>query len=121
MIPLDVHAAATTVGRRGLLQATNEELIAWLRERNEPPMRARQLRRWLFAGRASSFEQMTDLPRRLREELARDFTPLLTVILRHLISSDGTHKLLLGLDDGQVVECVLLQEADRRTVCVSTQ
>jgi 23S rRNA (adenine2503-C2)-methyltransferase len=121
MIPLEVHAVETTVARRGLLQVTDEELKSWLRQRNEPPMRARQLRRWLFAGRATSFEQMTDLPRRLREELTKEFTPLATVIERHLISSDGTHKLLLRLDDGQVVECVLLQEADRRTVCVSTQ
>jgi 23S rRNA (adenine2503-C2)-methyltransferase len=64
---------------------------------------------------------MTDLPRRLREEMAADFTPLATAIDRHLVSSDGTEKLLLRLDDGQVVECVLLREADRRTVCVSTQ
>jgi 23S rRNA (adenine2503-C2)-methyltransferase len=116
MVPLQVHPA-----RRGLLRVSDEELKGWLREHNQPQMRARQLRRWLFAGRATSFEQMTDVPRRLREELARDFTPLGAVVERHLVSSDGTHKLLLRLEDGQVVECVLLQEADRRTVCVSTQ
>ncbi len=121
MIPLDLQTAEAPPARRALLQVTHEELKNWLRERNEPPMRARQLRRWLFAGRATSFDQMTDLPRRLRDELAHDFTPLGTAIDRHLISTDGTHKLLLRLHDGQVIECVLLQEADRRTVCVSTQ
>jgi 23S rRNA (adenine2503-C2)-methyltransferase len=121
MMSLDVGRAEVTAVRRPLLQITPDELKNWLRERSQPPMRARQLRRWLFAGRATAFEQMTDLPRRLREELAVEFTPLGTVIDRHLVSTDGTHKLLLRLDDGQVVECVLLQEADRRTVCVSTQ
>jgi 23S rRNA (adenine2503-C2)-methyltransferase len=121
MMSLNVHPAPKAVGRRGLLQVSDEELKSWLRERNEPPMRARQVRRWLFAGQATAFEQMTDLPRKLREELASDFTPLGTVVERHLVSSDCTHKLLLRLQDGQVVECVLLKEADRRTVCVSTQ
>ncbi len=121
MISLDLRPAGATTTRRALLQLTSDELKTWLRDRAQPAMRARQLRRWLFAGRATSFEQMTDLPKGLREQLAHDFTPLGTVIDKHLVSSDGTHKLLLRLDDGQVVECVLLQEADRRTVCVSTQ
>jgi 23S rRNA (adenine2503-C2)-methyltransferase len=84
-------------------------------------MRARQIRSWLIARRATSFEQMTDLPLTLRQALVNEFQPLATSIDRHLKSIDGTHKLLLRLHDGQVIECVLLQEADRRTVCVSTQ
>jgi 23S rRNA (adenine2503-C2)-methyltransferase len=110
-----------TARRRGPLDLTREELLAWLKAHGQPPMRARQLRRWLLAGRATSFEQMTDLPRGLREELAAEFAPLATAIDRHLVSRDGTHKLLLRLSDEQVIECVLLQEADRRTTCISTQ
>jgi 23S rRNA (adenine2503-C2)-methyltransferase len=64
---------------------------------------------------------MTDLPRALRQQLDEAFVPLSTRVDRALVSSDGTEKLLLRLDDGQLVECVLLKEADRRTVCVSTQ
>ncbi len=107
--------------RRGLLELSSEELLAWLGQRGQPALRARQLRRWALAGRATSFEQMTDLPLRLREELAADFSPLGSTIARHLVSSDGTHKLLLRFADGNEAECVLLQEAERRTVCVSTQ
>jgi 23S rRNA (adenine2503-C2)-methyltransferase len=107
--------------RRGLLDLAPDELLAWLKERGQPPMRARQLRRWVAAGRATTFEQMTDLPRGLREQLAATFSPLGTSIDRHLRSIDGTQKLLLRLDDDNVVECVLLREADRRTVCISTQ
>src|SRR5205807_4683518 len=84
-------------------------------------LRAKQLRRWVVAGRAVSFDQMTDLPRVLREELAAEFAPLGTSVDRRLSSSDGTQKLLLRLRDGNVVECVLLPERDRRTVCISTQ
>jgi 23S rRNA (adenine2503-C2)-methyltransferase len=106
---------------RGLLDLSNDELLAWLRERGQAPLRARQLRRWVVAGRAESFEQMTDLPLALRRDLAAAFVPLGTQVARHLASADGTHKLLLRLHDGQLIECVLIQENDRRTACISTQ
>lgn len=116
-LPLD----RSTTPTRGLLDVSRDELLTWLRDRGQPPMRARQLRRWVLAGRATDFGQMTDLPRALCEELATGFTPLASVVDRHLVSCDGTNKLLLRLSDGNVVECVLLQEDNRRTVCVSTQ
>jgi 23S rRNA (adenine2503-C2)-methyltransferase len=106
---------------RGILQMSRGDLEAWLAEHGQPPLRARQISRWILQARATSFDEMTDLPRGLRAELAHDFRPLGTEIVRHLRSIDGTHKLLLRLADGNLVECVLLQEADRRTVCVSTQ
>jgi 23S rRNA (adenine2503-C2)-methyltransferase len=107
--------------RRALLELTDAELLSWLQEQGEPPMRARQLRRWLFAGRARSFEQMTDLPRSLRQRLDAELVPFSTAVEREMRSSDGTVKLLLRLHDGHLIECVLLPEADRRTVCISTQ
>jgi len=106
---------------RGLLDVPSEELAAWLAAHDEPPMRARQLRRWIIAGRAESFDQMTDLPRNLRRVLAENFEPLGTRIAHHSQSPDGTHKLLLRLPDGQSIECVLIQENKRRTACISTQ
>jgi 23S rRNA (adenine2503-C2)-methyltransferase len=109
-------------GRRpGLLDLSPDELSAWLSAHHEAPMRARQLRRWVVAGRADSFDQMTDLPRNLRRALAQDLEPLGTRIAHHFKSPDGTHKLLLRLIDGQSVECVLIQENKRRTACISTQ
>jgi 23S rRNA (adenine2503-C2)-methyltransferase len=107
--------------RRGLLELPPDELSAWLQARGQPPLRARQLRRWIVAARATSFDAMTDLPRALREQLADEFRPLGSTVVRRLTAHDGTEKLLLRLRDGQLVECVLLKEADRRTVCVSTQ
>lgn len=116
-LPLELDCAP----RRSVLRSARGDLLDWLRNRGHPAMRARQIRRWIVAGRATSFDQMTDLPRELRSELAAAFTPLATSVVRHLRSSDGTEKLLLRLDDGQVIECVLMREEDRRTVCVSTQ
>jgi 23S rRNA (adenine2503-C2)-methyltransferase len=84
-------------------------------------MRLRQIRRWVIANRAESLEQMTDLPQSLRAELAAEFVPLGTTVDRHLEARDGTHKLLLRLDDGELIECVLIQEAGRHTACISTQ
>jgi 23S rRNA (adenine2503-C2)-methyltransferase len=121
-----MHALGLTVqrasdARRALLDVPSGELQSWLHARGQAPLRARQLHRWLFGGRATAFEQMSDLPKRLREDLAAEYRPLGSEMDRHLVSCDGTHKLLVRLRDGQVIECVLLQEAERRTVCVSTQ
>src|SRR5579871_6516614 len=104
-----------------LLDVPREDLLARMRARGQPAMRLRQVFRWLFAGRAESFEQMTDLPRDLRAALAEEYLPLGTRVARHQEARDGTHKLLVRLADDQLVECVLLQEENRRTTCISTQ
>lgn len=106
---------------RAFLDLSHDELLAWLQAHGQPPLRARQVRRWILASRAEAFEQMTDLPQALRPALAAAFVPLATRVARHLEASDGTHKLLLSLQDGQLVECVLIQEAGRHTACISTQ
>lgn len=105
----------------GLLDRSEEALRDWLRERGQALWRGRALRRWILSGAVESFEAMTDLPKTLRQELAADFSPLASQIARHQAASDGTHKLLLKLGDGHLVECVLIQEGARRTACVSTQ
>ena len=87
----------------------------------EPAWRARAIRRWLFARRADSFTTMTDLPRPLRDRLAERFTIWTTSIAAHKTADDGTEKLLLELADGHRIECVLLRDGVRRTVCISSQ
>jgi 23S rRNA (adenine2503-C2)-methyltransferase len=104
-----------------ILDVPRPDLLAWLQKQGQPRMRIRQLHRWLIAGRAESFEQMTDLPRQLRDELADHFLPLGTRIDKHLMAKDQTHKLLLRLSDGQQIESVLIQEGNRHTACISTQ
>jgi 23S rRNA (adenine2503-C2)-methyltransferase len=107
--------------KRAWLDLSVEQQQAWFHTHDQLPLRARQVRRWLLAGRAESFDEMTDLPRALRAALAEEFAPLGTEIAHHSEAADGTHKLLLRLYDGQHIECVLIQERDRHTACISTQ
>ena len=100
---------------------TWKSLKAWLAERGQPAFRAAQIRKWVFEGRAESFEAMSDLPKGLRAELAAEFQLWTSKVARHLQSADGTEKLLLELADGGQIECVLLRDDDRRTICISTQ
>ena len=104
-----------------LLDQSPDDFRAWLAERRQPAMRLKQVRRWVLAARAESFDQMSDLPRDLRADLAEHFAPLGTRVERHLRATDDTHKLLVKLNDGNSVECVLIQEPPRRTACISTQ
>jgi 23S rRNA (adenine2503-C2)-methyltransferase len=104
-----------------LLDQTSDSLQTWLAERGLPAYRAGQIGRWLFEKRAGDFEDMSDLPKGLRGELAAHYTLWSTKIAAHKQAADGTEKLLLELCDGQRIECVLIREAERRTVCISTQ
>ncbi|HMP80608.1 MAG TPA: 23S rRNA (adenine(2503)-C(2))-methyltransferase RlmN [Pirellulaceae bacterium] len=103
------------------LLAEISALPDWLAARGQPAFRAKQIVHWMFQGRADSFDQMSDLPASLRAELAQHFMLWSTTIVRHQRSEDGTEKLLLRLNDGGLIECVLLRDGDRRTVCVSSQ
>lgn len=96
-------------------------LADWLAERRLPAFRARQIRQWLFDKRAADFSAMTDLPASLRDQLAAEFRIWTTRIARHSQAEDGTEKLLLQLDDGGRIECVLLRDGVRRSICISTQ
>ena len=92
-----------------------------LQEQGQPRFRAKQIRKWVLQKRAVDFEAMTDLPQALRRRLAESFQVLPVEISRHQQSSDGTEKLLVELPDGHHVECVLLRDGIRRTICVSSQ
>lgn len=104
-----------------ILEPNREPLRAWLAERGFPAYRAGQIRNWLFERRAESFDDMTDLPKDLRRQLAESFTLWTAQIVRHSQAEDGTEKLLLQLADGGRIECVLLRDGERRTICISSQ
>jgi 23S rRNA (adenine2503-C2)-methyltransferase len=104
-----------------LLDALDDSLGRWAAERSVPRYRVAQVRKWLFEKRAGDWEEMTDLPKALRAELAERFQLWSTEIVKHTQSDDGTEKLLLGLADGGQIECVLLRDKVRRTICISTQ
>ncbi|MFO0826278.1 MAG: hypothetical protein U0792_24700 [Gemmataceae bacterium] len=106
----------------GILDVPTDTLRAWLAERKQPPMRVNQIRRQILANRAMSFDEMSDLPKELRAELATAFSVFSTSVEKHLFAmSDDTHKLVLRLSDDRMIECVLIQDDGRATACISTQ
>jgi 23S rRNA (adenine2503-C2)-methyltransferase len=96
-------------------------LTEWLVARGLPEYRARQIHQWIFQKRVSDIDQMQNLPRALRAELM-DALRLWTfqVAATHR-AEDGTEKLLLEHSDGGQIECVLLRDGSRRSICISTQ
>ena len=96
-------------------------LSEWFAERGEPSYRATQLFARLWQKPVATFEEMTELPTRLRESLAADFAlPSLELSARQS-SNDGTEKFLFRLDDGQLIETVAIPDDDRMTLCISSQ
>lgn len=104
-----------------LLNSLGEELDAWLAERGYPRYRAPQIRRWLLQSRCATFDEMSDLPQKLRAELSASFSIWSADVKAHHQSRDGTEKLVLQVADGGTIECVLLRDGARRTICISSQ
>ena len=92
-----------------------------LSEGGEPAYRADQVWRWM-AGGAASYEEMTNLPRPLRERLARKVPFTSLELAAEARSRDGTEKALFHTGDGRPVEAVLMRYRDgRRSLCLSSQ
>lgn len=106
-----------------------EEIAAVFAELGQPAFRAKQLVEWVFAKRADSFDQMTNLPKAMRDMLATRLVTRSMTIAKVTGSADTTRKFLLKLRDGRYVETVLIPanpalyggKSDRRTLCVSSQ
>ena len=104
-----------------LLNLSLAELRQWLADQGLPAYRAAQIHKWIYEKRAGTFDEMSDLPKDLRERLAAEFTIFSSTVSAHKIAEDGTEKLLLEWPDGHRIECVLIREGKRRTICISTQ
>lgn len=115
------HFDFATMSLPLLFDLTAEELATWCAERGHRPFRAEQIRRWVLRHRADSFAAMTNLPSKLREELSSGMRFYASTITDYRRASDDTEKLLLEMADGNTVECVLMREEQRRTICISTQ
>ena len=101
---------------------TEEDLKKYLIGAGEKPFRVKQIFEWIYARGASTWEEMTDLGKGLRERLAQDFTfSTLTQVRTQHSHDQETAKFLWQLEDGALVESVLICSEERRTVCVSSQ
>ena len=117
----DAQTDGTVDPRRHLLDTNTEQLKQWLAENGQPKFRAKQIEQWVYQKRVSDFQQMTNLPQKLRDLLDKSFVVFVASESQHSESQDGTEKLLVRLADGGEVECVLLRDGVRRSICVSSQ
>lgn len=87
-----------------------------------PKFRAKQIAAWIYQRNVNTFEQMTDLPKNLRNQLNELFEIRTAKLIDRLDSNDGlTTKFLLELEDGAAVETVLMRHDYGNSVCISTQ
>lgn len=104
-----------------LLDLSREGLQDFFIELGEKPFRADQVMKWIYHYCVDDFEQMTNLNKALRSKLTQLAEIKAPAIKTQQESSDGTIKFAMILDDGQEVESVWIPEADRATLCVSSQ
>jgi 23S rRNA (adenine2503-C2)-methyltransferase len=102
----------------GLPRAALEEFCAGLGSR---PFRARQLMNWIYKRGCARFEDMSDLAREFRAQLAGCAQVEVPRILTVQHAGDGTRKWLLSAGDTQAFEMVYIPETDRGTLCISSQ
>lgn len=102
----------------GLEQAAlRRHLTTW----GEPAYRADQVMQWVYRRGVTDFEAMTNLTKDLRSRLAETCRLGIPTVARREVSDDGTRKWLLQLDGDNAVEMVYIPEADRGTLCISSQ
>ena len=104
-----------------LLDFDLEGLAAFCDSLGEKRFRAVQLYRWIHQKGAADFDQMSDLAKSLRSKLAGVAEVRALPVVSEHVSADGTIKWLFDVGDGNAVETVFIPEADRGTLCVSSQ
>ncbi len=116
-----IEKEQTSVQKPSIYSIELHDLKAWLVEQNEKAFRAEQIFDWLYKKRVTSFEDMSNLSKTLRETLEEHYslTTLNTLIQQQ--SSDGTIKFLFELHDGYSIETVLMRHEYGNSVCVTTQ
>ncbi len=125
---LDLPASGPQDKRPGIADASPQELLSWFADRGEAAFRARQLADHVWSGRALSFDDIHTLPGPLRQALEETYR-FCTLTGTERKQADGglTDKALHSLDDGRVVESVLMRypargsRRERTTLCISSQ
>lgn len=100
---------------------THGQLLATLSELGQPAFRAKQIEEWVWEKGVTSFDDMTNLPKALRQQLAEHFTLGGVSQVARQESEDGSRKYLLRYEDGTSVECVGMPSGNKLAVCASSQ
>ncbi|MBN2447542.1 MAG: 23S rRNA (adenine(2503)-C(2))-methyltransferase RlmN, partial [Phycisphaerae bacterium] len=115
------EAGTTEVQRVHLLGLDNVALRKWLELHDEPRYRAEQLVEWIYARRATTFDEITVLPKRLRMWLTEHAALYTSTVARESVALDQTTKLLLQWPDGNTIETVWIPTGESNTACLSSQ
>jgi 23S rRNA (adenine2503-C2)-methyltransferase len=114
-------ASETAVRKPSIYSLKLEDLKAWIEEQGEKPFRATQIFEWLYQKRVTTFDEMTNLSKDLREKLKEHFVITTLKTLVQQTSKDGTMKFLFELHDGYSIETVLMKHDYGNSICVTTQ
>lgn len=106
---------------QNLMNFDRATMASWFEARGEKPFRAQQVLKWIHQQGVVDFDAMTNLSKGLREELkaVAEIRGLTVVFDQN--SADGSRKWLFELDDGNRIESVYIPEAERATLCISSQ
>ncbi|MFQ5596875.1 MAG: 23S rRNA (adenine(2503)-C(2))-methyltransferase RlmN [Nitrospiria bacterium] len=110
-----------TEQKKNLLSLDFDALRSFVADLGWKPYRADQILAWIYKRHVADIGAMTDLSMADRLQLSEKARLSHLKIHAHLKSNDGTEKFLFELEDGKQIECVLIREAGRRTLCISSQ
>ncbi|KPF75522.1 23S rRNA (adenine(2503)-C2)-methyltransferase [Blastomonas sp. AAP25] len=112
-------------GRSDLMGLMREDIAALLEtaglDRKQAKLRSKQLFHWIYHRGVTDFDSMTDIAKQMRPWLEERFVIGRPQVVEAQVSSDGTRKWLLRTDDSQEYEMVFIPDADRGTLCISSQ
>ena len=121
-MPTGTDQTTGTAGeRRDLHTLTHGEIAELLSGLGQPSFRVKQVEEWVWSKNAQSFDDMTNLPKALREQLSERLTLGGVEEVARQVSVDGSRKYLLRFPDGVSVECVGMPSRGKLAVCASTQ
>ena len=121
-IPVQLTTAANASEQPvNLMDLSLEGMQAFFAELGEKRFRATQVIKWIHQIGVTDFDDMTNLGKALRAKLRQHATITPPNVNEHQKSADGTHKWLIGLDDGNCIETVFIPDGKRGTLCVSSQ
>ena len=124
-VPRGVDAMRRADGRIDLVGLSRDELRSALEaqglDARQAKLRAKQLWHWIYNRGATDFAAMTDIAKAQRPWLEQRFAISRPAVVESQVSSDGTRKWLLRTEDGNDYEMVFIPDADRGTLCVSSQ
>lgn len=108
--------------KKNLYGYTLQELTELMEKMGIEKYRAKQIFDWLYKSRVNMLDKMKNLPKNIIEKLKEDYEIFLPTLLKETESKiDGTKKYLLKLKDDAKIECVLIPDSNRITLCASTQ